>query len=267
MKYEIKKIKGAKVEFYIHSNYPEIDMKRMRPMAVICPGGGYHYCSSRESEAIAIKFLSLGYNATVLTYTTTDDFKKKKKLYPLPLKQLAKTMKYIRKNASYLNTNPDKIFTIGFSAGGHLSASLGCFWQKYGEKCKPNAQVLCYPVISSGEFAHRGSFENLCNKKEKLIKKLSLENCVNSQVPPTYIWTTKTDQSVPYQNSVMFEKALKANNVPVASHYFNSGSHGLSLATKEVLSAKHPETNSEVAKWPNLVHDWLVKQFDEDFNS
>lgn len=265
MKYIKKRIKNAELVLYILSNYKEIDANRRRPMLVICPGGGYQYCSSREAEAVAIKFLSYGYNTAVLNYTTTSKCKTKRKLYPLPIKQLAKAIEHIRKHADKYNTDPDKICTIGFSAGGHLVASLGCFWEKYGENSKPNAQVLCYSVISSGEFGHINSFENLCGKNEKLIKKLSLENCVNQQVPPTFIWATKTDTCVPYQNSLLFENSLKKENVPVKSHYFKTGEHGLSLATKEVNSDKHPHSNPEVAKWPLMVHKWLTEQFIEDY--
>lgn len=265
MKYITKRIKKAELTLYILSNFPEIDINRKRPMMIICPGGGYHFCSSREAEPIAIKFLSLGYNAAVLMYTTEDKFKTKKKLYPLPLRQLAKTVEYIRKHAEKLNTDPDKICTIGFSAGAHLVGSLGCFWEEYGEASKPNAQVLCYPVISSGKFAHRGSFENLCGDDKELTEKMSLENSANSQVPPTFIWTTKTDQSVPCQNSELFESALKKENVPVKTHYFATGEHGLSLATKEVHSKKHPESNQEVAAWPMMVHEWLCEQFGVDY--
>lgn len=267
MKYISKRIGKAKLTLYILSNYQEIDINRKRPMMVICPGGGYQYCSPREAEAIAVRFLSYGYNAAILNYTTKDKYKTHKKLFPLPLIQLAKTIKHIRKHAAEYNTDSDKICTIGFSAGAHLAASLGCFWEKYGMNCKPNAQVLCYPVITSGKYGHRKSFENLCGRNENLIKKLSLENCVNSQVPPTFIWTTKTDNSVPFQNSQLFENALKQENVPVKTHYFKTGEHGLSLATKEVHSCKHPQSNPDVAKWPLLVHKWLAEQFNEDFTN
>lgn len=266
MEYLKKRINGAKLSLYILSNYQEIDIYRKRPMIVICPGGGYHFCSPREAEPIAVKFMSYGYNAAVLTYTTTDDFKKKKMLYPKPQQQLAKTIEYIRKNADKFNTDPNMICTIGFSAGGHLVASLGCFWKQYGNLSKPNAQILCYPVIISGKYAHKGSFENLCNNNQELINKLSLEKCVNQDVPPTFIWHTKTDQSVPYQNSELFIEALKKNNVKVQSHFFETGSHGLSLATNEVISQRHPETNKEVAKWPNLVHKWLDKTFNVNYS-
>lgn len=267
MKYIKKHIHGAELSLYILSNYQEIDINRKRPMIVICPGGGYHYCSPREAEAIAVKFMSYGYNAAVLIYTTADDFKKQKMLYPKPQQQLAKTIEYIRKNADCFNTNPNMICTIGFSAGGHLVASIGCFWKHYGEMSRPDAQVLCYPVITSGKYAHRGSFDNLCFKDENLIKQLSLENCVNPDVPPTFIWHTKTDQSVPCKNSELFIEALKKNKVKVQSHFFEEGSHGLSLATNEVLSKRHPEVNKDVAKWPDLVHKWIDKTFKINYSN
>ena len=142
-------VRGAKLVTYVLSNYPAIDMNRRRAMIIICPGGGYRYCSDREAECVAIRFNGMGYNSAVLYYTTNPG-DSPDRLFPKPQDELAEAIKYIRLNADELNTDRDKIAVLGFSAGGHLAASLGVFWKEYGELSKPDAMVLCYSVITSG---------------------------------------------------------------------------------------------------------------------
>ena len=143
MIYKEEKIGDATLRLYVLSNYSEIDINRRRAMVLICPGGGYHFCSKREAEAVAIRFNSMGYNAAVLFYSTapfdsydeiTDSWAG---LWPKPLEELAASMAYIRTNADDLNTDKDKIAVLGFSAGGHLAASIGVFWPEYGEISRP----------------------------------------------------------------------------------------------------------------------------------
>ena len=262
MIYKTIDILGAPVTFYFLDSYEDINPNRKRPMIIICPGGGYRFCSNREAESIAICFNSFGFNCAVLKYTcNADGSNLKEPLFPLPLQQLASSVSYVRQHAAELNTNADMIATLGFSAGGHLVASLGCFWKDYGLSCRPDAQVLCYPVITSGKFAHKGSFDKLCVNNDVLQQKLSLENCVNADVPATFIWHTRTDEGVPVENSLLFVEALDRFNVPYELKLFDHGEHGMSLANDEVKSAKHPTADKEIATWPNLVKDWLFTRF------
>ena len=253
---------------YVLSNYDEIDLERKRAFIVICPGGAYKYCSNREAEAVAIRFNALGYNCGVLFYSTNHEEPNEthsyNKLFPKPQKELAEAVSYVRENATALNTNSNKIVVLGFSAGGHLAASLGVMWQKFGAPSRPNAMVLCYPVITSGLLSHVESIRRLIGRDDSLLELVSLEKQVSKDTPPTFIWTTKTDTAVPYENSVMFADALKRNNVPVELKLYEEGCHGLSLCTQEVFSTACPNV-PDVPHWTALADSFLVKLFGSRF--
>lgn len=261
---------GAKIMTYVLSNYDAIDRNRRRAMVIICPGGAYKHCSEREAEAVAIRFNSFGYNALVLYYTTNEQywdpaFTSFEGIWPKPQMQLAKTIAWVRDNADELNTDPDKLAVMGFSAGGHLACSLGVLWPEFGgQRCKPNAMVLCYPVISSGDKAHMRSIRDLIGLDNGLLEKVSLEKQVTCDSVPAFIWTTRTDQSVPYENSTMLKEALDANGVMNELVIYESGLHGLSLGTKEVMPLNREE-NLEVQNWPERADAFLLKVFGSRF--
>ncbi len=136
------------------------------------------------------------------------------------------------------------MIVCGFSAGGHLSASLGVFWDREfvwealgltGEKVRPDGLILAYPVISSGEFAHRGSFEHLTGRsgETKGEELLSLERQAGPQTPPVFMWHTAADGTVPVENSLLFAMALRKAGVSLELHIFPEGRHGLALASEE----------------------------------
>ena len=170
-------------------------------------------------------------------------------------------MAYIRENAEKFGVDKNHVAAIGFSAGGHLCAMLatlsdGDDAKKFmGDKVsltRPDAVILSYPVISSGDIAHVGSFNNLCGDDEKLRSELSLENRVTANSSPAFIWSTVTDGSVPCENSIYYALACKRCGVPFELHVFAEGQHGLSLATEEVFSVNKP-----VQKWVKLSLTWL----------
>ena len=151
--------KGSpKLYTYIIDHSPEMDYHKARPAVIICPGGGYAMTSDREAEPVALRFNSLGFQAFVLRYSVM------KVRFPGALLELAKAVATVRENAGEWDINPDKIVVCGFSAGGHLTASLGVFGTAIlskplgyaGQEIKPNGIILSYPVISSGRFAHQG---------------------------------------------------------------------------------------------------------------
>ena len=249
---------------YFLDNSIEMHINRKRPVVVICPGGGYAMTSDREAEPIAMQYLVRGYHAVILRYSVEPA------RYPLALLQLAKSVAFLRKNAAEFHIDTNKIVLQGFSAGGHLAASLGVFWDKdwlaketglTAEQMQPNGLLLSYPVITSGTYAHHGSIENLMGtkKSKELEELLSLEYQVGKQVPPVFIWHTLTDQSVPIQNTLMFTEELVKNNVSVEVHIFPEGLHGLSLANEETQIT---ETGFGIQKrcqdWITLAGKWVA---------
>lgn len=259
----------TKLTTYIQEHYKEIDIQS-RPLVLVCPGGAYAYTSPREGEALAFQFLAMGYHAAVLNYSCAPA------VYPTALTELAYSIKLIREHAEEWHVNPRQIIVLGCSAGGHLTASMGVFWEedllaealgvKNKEMLRPDGLILCYPVITSGEFAHRGSIQNLLGigegeldeRKNPLIEKMSLENQVSAKTPPTFIWATYTDGSVPVENSLLFVNALRKAGVTTEFHMYPCGGHGLSLATYLTGSVAVQE---EVATWIKLVHTWIENRF------
>lgn len=288
MRYEVKEIKiaasvQAALTLYVQEQYPQVYGDRVRPMVVICPGGGYNHVSPREGEAIALQLLTAGCHAAVLSYDVCDSGVE----FPQHLLELAACVSYIREHAKELTVIPDKILIAGFSAGGHLAASLGCFWHEEWleklmkkelgvakESYQPNGLILGYPVITSGEFAHRGSFEKMLGSRAQtgfpelgltgsgLEEKVSLEKQVTEKVPPVFMWHTYEDEAVPLENSLFFAAALRKAKVNLEYHIFPHGGHGYSLGTKE--TAMVPEMKGiepQVSQWIELCKNWIAYNY------
>ena len=219
---------------YIPDNIMQEQKERMRPAVLILPGGGYEYTSDREAEPIALEFIRRGVCAFVLRYSIAPA------RFPQALCEALESIAYIRENASEWDIDPDNIAVCGFSAGGHLCASVGTFWNnsildayinRSRTVMKPNMLILSYPVITSGEYAPRGSFDALLgeNQRDESLSLVSLEKQVTADVPPTFIWHTYEDGCVPVQNTMLFANELIAHNVPTEVHIYRRGGHGLSL--------------------------------------
>ena len=236
-----------------------------RPVMVICPGGAYCFVSKREGEPIALTFASRGYHSVVLDYSVSPDA-----IYPTALLELGRLVATLRENAEAWHIDTDRIFVMGFSAGGHLAASYGCFWSgdlisdSLGcdkEILRPNGLFLSYPVITSGVKTHGNSFIHLLGPRyDELVEKMSLEHQVNSDTPPAFIWHTKTDEAVPYENSVLFADALHEKGIEAELHIFPNGKHGLSLANA-VTATDDSQIEPCCQGWIDLAFEWINKTF------
>lgn len=269
----------AKLVVYIQ-NFETDMLVQERPLVLLCPGGGYNHLSVREAESEALQFLAMGYHAAVLKYSVSPA------VFPTQLCELAWAMKFLRSKASEWHIVSDKIIVQGSSAGGHVAASLGVFWnqdwliEKLNKCCegqadcateqeicsmakftsediKPNGMLLCYPVITSGEFAHKGSFEKLAGEDTKLWEMLSLEHQVTEDTPPAFLWHTFTDGSVPVENSLLFVSALRRAGVSTEFHMYPKGQHGLALGSKLTASADGKHMQKECESWIDLAATWL----------
>ncbi|MCR5101754.1 MAG: alpha/beta hydrolase [Butyrivibrio sp.] len=245
---------------YIQEYSDDIAIEK-RPLIIICPGGGYEYTSDREAEPIALSFMAKGFHAAVLRYSVAPS------IYPTALLELGRSIAIIRSKATEYHIDKDKIAVFGASAGGHLAADFACEWKdgfiekELGvseEDIRPNGLLLAYPVITSGKFAHRGSFVNLLGDHyDELVEKVSLEKRVNENVPPVFMWHTFTDGSVPVENSLLFASALREKNINTELHIFPVGGHGLALANKLTLSHHKKEDFEQVVVWIDLATTWL----------
>ena len=195
---------------------------KKRPIVVIFPGGGYGMVSEREAERIAMAYNAAGFHAAVVYYCVEPH------THPLPIQNAANAVAMLRENAEKWNIDTDKVIVCGFSAGGHLAASLSALWNDseiFSEHeielamHKPNAQILSYPVITSGEFAHKDSFKNLTGTDDEsnhLWSSLSLERRITDIIPPTFLWHTYEDICVPVENTLMYAAGLRRVGVPMS---------------------------------------------------
>ena len=149
---------------------------------------------------------------------------------------------------------------MGFSAGGHAAAHIGIRWQDMPQKeaCCPDAMILCYPVITAGPHAHRGSIENLLGENHNaLCAEVSLENHVTDDTPPTFLWHTWEDGAVPVENSLLLASALRAHGVPCEMHIYQRGGHGMSLGSDQVYAPDNPNIHPECQGWIDMAARWL----------
>lgn len=229
----------TQVTLYIPDVWKEVDEDQTFPCTVICPGGSYWWCSEREAEPVALRMLGNGIAAAVVNYACEYQH------YPLQLLEILAAITYIRRNSKSLHIDSEKIAVMGFSAGGHAACTAGLFWQEklaedalgiaHGED-KPNGMILCYPVITSGEFTHEGSMKCLLgdDPNAELVAKMSLENQVTENAPKAFIWHTSEDGLVPVENSLLIATALHKKGIDVEMHIYPRGGHGLSLCDETV---------------------------------
>lgn len=231
---------------------------------VICPGGGYEFVSPREAGPVADAFGRAGYHAFVLTYQLG---KEREPLKDAPLSELSAAVAYVNSRKEQYGIAGKPVYVCGFSAGAHLAASLGILWND-AERFpagtdrklhRPDAMILSYPVVSAGEYAHRGSFQCLAGPDEEAQQRYSLEKLVTEDAVPAFLWHTAADELVPFQNSLLLADALSKHNVPVELHVFPYGVHGLSLATREVEEPEKDRTEDlHVAQWMELCVEWMA---------
>ena len=222
---------------------------------IICPGGGYSQRASHEREPIARWLAGLGTAAFVLDYRVAPHH------HPAPLDDARRAIRLVRHHAADWGLADPRIALLGFSAGGHLAASAGIYGDDGDPESadpvarassRPDALILCYAVISLIEFRHQRSTENLLgpDAPDDLLAALSLETRVTPATPPTFLWHTADDASVPVEHSLLFASALRRHGVPFALHVYPHGRHGLGLASDDPL----------VGTWTDLCARWLVTQ-------
>ena len=228
---------------------------RIRPAMLVIGGGGYGYVSAREKEPIAFEYTAKGYQTFVLDYSVAP------LCYPTQLIEACMAMAYIRENAGEFCVDKEHVAAIGFSAGGHLCGMLATLYDRHEAisvfrsrkvNCRPDAVILSYPVLSAYGKIHEGSINKITGGDQEIRKIMDIPSMVNKNTPPAFIWATSNDACVPVESSLLMAWAYRKYDIPVELHIFENGSHGLSLANKEVRSINEP-----VQKWIELSHTWL----------
>ena len=240
-----------------------------RPAVIVCPGGGYSFVADREAEPIVRRFFGEGFNCYLMKYSVEE----KAKDYA-PLIEASLAVKLVRERAEVDNTDPHKIYILGFSAGGHLAASAGILWNipevrdavgitegKAPEGInRPDGMILCYPVITAGEYTHMGSARRVSGQAEpdaEAVRKFSLELHVDATTPKAFIWHTFSDKTVPVKNTLLLANALYDAGVPFECHIFPEGVHGLALCNKDTCEGQDRLIVPHAEVWSELAVKWI----------
>lgn len=239
-----------------------------RKAILVIPGGGYgNICSEREGEPVAQAFIPYGFDAFVLNYSVGE-----KARFPQPLIEASLAVKHIKDNAEEYGLDPEQVFVTGFSAGGHLCASIGTLWhleEIYNEidmpfgYNKPKGIIPVYPVISSeSTVVHTYTFNNILGNEpsDELKAKYSLEKCVDERSVPAFIVHTANDQIVNVKNSIMLANAYATAKIPFELHIFEDAPHGMALSNAITETGNIAYNNAHNAKWIELAAEWANSQ-------
>ena len=228
---------------------------------LIIPGGGYTMIAmSHEGNKVAEWFNQRGVHAFILRYSL-GKFDGSGSKHPDMINDAKRAFRMIRSNAEKWGIDKNKIGVMGFSAGGHLAATLCTHFDNGNkeatdiieqESCLPNFGILAYPVITMEEtFTHWGSRRFLLGPtpSQKDIQNLSNEKQVSGITPPTFIFHTSDDKAVPVQNSLAYYMALRKFGIPVEMHIFEHGNHGVGLVVDDFA----------LKQWSALLENWLMR--------
>jgi acetyl esterase/lipase len=222
---------------------------------VVCPGGGYgSLATDHEGHQVAKWLNTVGVTGVVLKYRLGPRYR-----HPAPLQDVQRALRHVRAHAADFNVDPQRVGVMGFSAGGHLAATVSTHFDRgradsddplERQSCRPDFSVLCYPVISfTAPFAHRGSARNLLGEApdEEALKLLSNETQVTAETPPAFLFHTGEDAGVPVQNSLVYYQALLEHGVGAELHVYQHGPHGVGLGIGDPA----------LYTWKDRLADWL----------
>ena len=244
----------ATLEGYILDCEITLGLESERPAIIVCPGGGYIYCSPREGEPIALGYAAMGYHAFILRYSTgwnCAGF--------TPLEEISWAIAYLREHAAEWHIHPDKILTCGFSAGGHLALAAGLMAEN-----KPNGMILGYPVATV--MRHPGSdfmIQLMTGKKDYTDEDaaaLDLPSKITKDAPPVFMVATAEDLLTTVGALAVANK-YSALGLPYELHVFQHGPHGLALANEVTADGSSQVLNSAFAHWQHLSSEWMKKVF------
>jgi acetyl esterase/lipase len=226
---------------------------------VICPGGSYTHLAAHEGKDYALWLNQHGVTCFVLKYRLGPDGYH----YPAEFEDGTRAVRWVRAHAAEYTIDPHRVGIMGSSAGGHLASMVLTHFDSGNtnspdsverQSSRPDLGILCYPVITMGEYAHQGSKTNLlgANPSPELVRLASSELQVTTNTPPCFVWQTFEDKGVPVENSLLFAEALRKNHVPFDLHIYQKGRHGLGLGDKPPFT--HP------LPWTGDCLFWLKEQ-------
>lgn len=246
----------ATLEGYILDCELSLGQETERPAIVICPGGGYLYCSPREGEPVALAYAAKGIHAFILRYSTG-----RAAAGFTPLEEIDWAIGYIRENAKEWHIDQKKILTCGFSAGGHLALAAGVLG-----KNRPDGMVLSYPATSMPNIPGADMMLKLLMGKNQVTdedaEKLELISKVDKNSPPVFLVATAEDMLTSF-GALPLAKRYSDLRLGYELHIFQHGPHGYSLANEVSADGSSQVLNSSYAKWHDMSVAWINKVFGE----
>ncbi|HKX30717.1 MAG TPA: alpha/beta hydrolase [Blastocatellia bacterium] len=221
---------------------------------IVCPGGGYARLAPHEGHDVAVWLNSLGVTAVVLKYRHAPNYG-----HPAPMQDALRAIRTVRAKAAEWKLDANRVGIMGFSAGGHVASTAATHFDTGNPSAtdpieklsaRPDLLVLCYPVVTMTlPYAHSGSRQNLLGKEPspELVDLMSNEKQVTEKTPPTFFFHTEDDKGVPVENSLYFAAALRKAKVPYEMHIYETGRHGVGLASD----------NPVLSNWPKQLEVWL----------
>ena len=251
--------KDVYLKTYVSQEY---GADRPKDCILILPGGGYSFCALHEDEPVAKSFVYRGFGCFTLYYTVGE-----RASLSVTLKDVSLAIAHIKRNAKEYNIDPDRIFVLGFSAGGHLAASIGTLYDKdiaafdgmeKGEN-RPAGMVVCYGACTLGEYSHELSRLFVCGKRElsdSEIAEFSPDKNVTENTVPAFIWHTADNDVVDVRNSLVLANALISRGVPTEMHIYPFGSHGLSVCMDGIDFGCENKNLVHISGWVNDCAQW-----------
>ena len=241
----VPQMKKYNSTMYVHP----AEGKNTGAAVIICPGGSYHHLGLfNEGYKTAEWFAKKGVTAFTLRYRTAENGFH----HPAMLQDVQRAIQLVRENAEKYSVDPDKVGVIGYSAGGHLSAMAGAFFESHDElekigiqhevSLRPDFCVPVYPVVSmNNELAHRWSRKSLLGKNQSEARKneFSLELQIPENMPPTYVVVCLDDPVVDYRNSFALYEALQAKGIPSELAVYEWGKHGFGMLDNKFMKEFH----------------------------
>lgn len=288
--------KTAWIDTYILNPEVAHGAKKIWPAVIVVPGGAYLTVATREGEAIAMQFLEKGYSCFVLHYApyiknrltmlTNNQDTDENAHYPSQEKYLMEAMHLIHKNHEQWNLDDKRIFTIGFSAGSHITGMLAERWNDpeftkglsfvpKAKELRPAGSILCYPMTNGDNHSQYmidrekrmpgmsrmaavvdQALYGRENPDRSEIYKLDLLNYVSADTAPIFVWHTTDDQVVSPIETTKFILKLQETGVSCEYHLYRHGPHGLGSA-KKTYALKESESDVHISTWIQLAAEWM----------
>lgn len=244
----------ATLEGYILDCRLALGQEKKRPAIIVCPGGGYVYCSDAEAEPVALSYTARGFHAFILRYSTGP-----KAAGFAPLQEISWVIGMLREKSEEWNIDPNKIITCGFSAGGHLALAAGLLAEN-----KANGMILNYPAVAVPNVPGMDYILKFLTGKEQVTEEdaawFDMVSHITADAPPLFMTATAEDNLTSIGALPVAQKYSRLGR-PYELHIFQYGPHGYSLASETSADGSSRYLDEAYASWQDLSVQWVNRTF------